>query len=119
MHETSVYLYVTAGTVEESIYNLSVKRRMEHMGRQKQQHRPYGTDEDGNWGKSGDATPDLQMLDPSRLDAANTLELEQAALTKLMSKDRTAGELVDSGDLWECLFGHVAGSARPQASNST
>lgn len=114
MHETSVYLYVTAGTVEESIYNLSVKRRMEHMGRQKQQHRQHGTDEDGNRGKSGDATPDLQMLDPSRLDAANTLELEQAALTKLMSKDRTAGELVDSGDLWECLFGHVAGSVRPQ-----
>jgi E3 ubiquitin-protein ligase SHPRH len=92
-HETTVWLYLTSGTVEESIYNLSVKRRMEHMGK---------TDK----GKSKESTPEL--LDAS-LEAANTLELEQAALTKLMSKDRTAGEVVDKGDLWECLFGHAAG----------
>lgn len=93
-HETAVWLYITQGTVEESIYNLSVQRRMEHM---------EGTRHDK--GKSKESTPEL--LDAS-LEAANTLEMEQAALTKLMSKDKTAGEVVPKGDLWECLFGHVS-----------
>lgn len=42
------------------------------------------------------------------MEDANTLEMEQAKLSKLMSKDRTAGEAVDSDDLWECLFGQIA-----------
>lgn len=92
--ETTVWLYLVSGTIEESIYNLSVQRRMEHMGRNMK-----------GKGKSKESTPEL--LDAS-IEAANTLELEQAALSKLMSKDRTAGEMVDKSDLWECLFGHVA-----------
>ncbi|GKT99342.1 rad8 protein and rdh54p [Fusarium langsethiae] len=92
MHETTVWLYLVSGTVEESIYNLSVQRRMEHMGRV-------------NKGKSKESTPEL--LD-ANIEAANTLELEQASLARLMSKDKTAGENVEENDLWECLFGHVA-----------
>ncbi|KAF4455255.1 hypothetical protein F53441_2405 [Fusarium austroafricanum] len=92
MHETTVWLYLVSGTVEESIYNLSVQRRMEHMGRT-------------NKGKSKESTPEL--LDAS-IEAANTLELEQASLSRLMSKDRLAGENVEENDLWECLFGRVA-----------
>lgn len=96
-HETTVWLYLVSGTVEESIYNLSVQRRMEHMGRR------------GSKPKSKEAaTPEL--LD-ANIEAANTLELEYAALSKLMSKDKSAGEMVDKGDLWECLFGHVAGES--------
>ncbi|CAM1508475.1 Fc.00g053230.m01.CDS01 [Cosmosporella sp. VM-42] len=91
-HETTVWLYLVSGTVEESIYNLSVQRRMEHMGRNTK-------------GKSKESTPEL--LD-ANIEAANTLELEQAALSRLMSKDKTAGEMVDKSDLWECLFGHIA-----------
>ena len=34
-----------------------------------------------------------------------------------MSKDRSAGELVDKGDLWECLFGHVARARDAEANN--
>lgn len=94
-HETTVWLYITAGTVEESIYNLSVKRRMQHIG-------------DTGKGKSIASTPEL--LDAS-LEAANTLEMEQAALSRLMSRDRTAGEVVDKGDLWECLFGNMKDNA--------
>ncbi|KJZ75564.1 hypothetical protein HIM_05027 [Hirsutella minnesotensis 3608] len=83
--ETTVWLYVVSGTVEESIYRLSVRRRMRHLG-------------------SGlRAAPDATSL-----DEANTLELEQAPLSRLMCKDKTSGEMVDRGDLWECLFGHVA-----------
>ncbi|RBR05424.1 hypothetical protein FVER53590_07844 [Fusarium verticillioides] len=92
MHETTVWLYLVSGTVEESIYNLSVQRRMEHMGRV-------------NKGKSKESTPEL--LDVN-IEAANTLELEQASLSRLMSKDKSAGENVGNNDLWECLFGHVA-----------
>lgn len=101
-HETTVWLYLVSGTIEESIYNLSVQRRMEHMGRNAK-------------GKSKESTPEL--LDAS-IEAANTLELEQAALSKLMSKDRSAGEMVDKSDLWECLFGHVARKeAEPERDN--
>ncbi|KAF5606885.1 rad8 and Rdh54p [Fusarium subglutinans] len=92
MHETTVWLYLVSGTVEESIYNLSVQRRMEHMGRV-------------NKGKSKQSTPEL--LDVN-IEAANTLELEQASLSRLMSKDKSAGEIVGKNDLWECLFGHIA-----------
>ncbi|CAH0053433.1 unnamed protein product, partial [Clonostachys solani] len=88
-HKTTVWLYITAGTVEESIYNLSVKRRLEHMG------------------KTAKGKETQELMD-AKLEAANTLELEQAALSKLMSKDKTAGEVVPSSDLWECLFGNIA-----------
>lgn len=91
-HETTVWLYLIEGTVEESIYNLSVQRRMEHMGR-------------AAHAKSKESTP--EVLEPT-LQAANTLEMEQAALSKLMSKDKSAGEAVEKSDLWECLFGHIA-----------
>ncbi|KAM4056022.1 ring finger domain-containing protein [Hirsutella rhossiliensis] len=98
-HETTVWLYLVSGTVEESIYNLSARRRMEHLRR-------------------GVAAADKTRADADgggSLEAANTLELEHAALTRLMSKDRSAGEMVDRGDLWECLFGHVGRRAGPAA----
>ncbi|KAF4120181.1 E3 ubiquitin-protein ligase SHPRH [Geosmithia morbida] len=118
-HETTVWLYVTSGTVEESIYNLGVKRRMEHMRRtQSNGTKSKSRSKDKGKGKGKDprsrgSTPEL--LD-ANLEAANTLELEQATLSKLMSKDRSAGEMVDKGDLWECLFGHVGGSINGKSS---
>ncbi|RYP52843.1 hypothetical protein DL768_002092 [Monosporascus sp. mg162] len=90
-HETTVWLYVVEGTVEESIYDLSVKRRLEHMDR-------------SDKGKSKESTPEISDLN---LEAANSMELQQAALSKMMNKDRQLGEVVDKNDLWECLFGHV------------
>ena len=95
--ETTVWLYIVDGTVEESIYNLSVERRMEHMGR------------NILYGKSKESTPEL--LDVS-LDAANTMEMQQAHLSKLMGKDGISGEAVDKKDLWTCLFGHLKGGGR-------
>ncbi|RYO87109.1 hypothetical protein DL764_008905 [Monosporascus ibericus] len=90
-HETTVWLYVVEATVEESIYDLSVKRRLEHIDR-------------SNKGKSKESTPEISDLN---LEAANSMELQQAALSKMMNKDRQLGEVVDKNDLWECLFGHV------------
>jgi E3 ubiquitin-protein ligase SHPRH len=102
LHETTVWLYIVEGTVEESIYNLSVKRRMEHMSEHLK-------------GKSNQTTETPAELLNSNLEVANRVEMEQAALSKLMSKNRSAGEIVDKSDLWECLFGHVA---RPKATDS-
>ncbi|KAK4127565.1 hypothetical protein N657DRAFT_678155 [Parathielavia appendiculata] len=91
-HETTVWLYIVDGTVEESIYELSVQRRMEHMGRNLSL----------NKSKSKESTPEL--LD-AKLDEANALEMQQAHLSKLMGKDGILGEAVDNDDLWTCLFG--------------
>lgn len=113
-HETTVWLYIVDGTVEQSIYNLSVRRRMEHMG----QHNNSNANLQNGKGKgrssdqtrrnltasSGVATPTLA---DEAIEAANSLELEHASLSKLMSRGKTQGEAVDKGDLWECLFGHV------------
>ncbi|KAK0720531.1 SNF2 family N-terminal domain-containing protein [Lasiosphaeris hirsuta] len=92
LNETTVWLYIVDGTVEESIYNLSVQRRLEHMGRSLLK------------GKSKESTPEL--LD-TNLDAANALEMQQARLSKLMGKDGISGEAVDKKDLLTCLFWHV------------
>ncbi|KAI1776080.1 SNF2 family N-terminal domain-containing protein [Hypoxylon cercidicola] len=92
-HETTVWLYLIDGTVEESIYNLSVQRRLEHLGKNAK-------------GKSKESTPEVSDLN---LEAANSLELEEAGtVSKLMSRDQTLGEVVDNNDLWQCLFGHLA-----------
>lgn len=95
-HETTVWLYIVNGTVEESIYNLSVQRRMEHAGRT--QPRPT----------LGTATPPVDLAASSRaLDLADSLELQQAQLSKLMGKGKMAGEEVAQGDLWTCLFSNA------------
>lgn len=87
---TTVWLYLVDGTVEESIYDISVRRRMEHMGRSSK-------------GKSKESTPEL--LDSS-IEVANSLELQQAGLSSLLTKEKAGGEMVEKGDLWECLFGN-------------
>ncbi len=92
-HETTVWLYIVEGTVEESIYDLSVQRRMEHMGQNLK-------------GKAKGSTPDELLLDAT-LDEANALEMQQAQLSRLMGKDGISGEAVDKDDLWTCLFGHL------------
>lgn len=97
--ETTVWLYIIDGTVEESIYSLSVRRRMEHL-------HVSSKDRKGK-GRSDSSAPDLA---DEAIEAANSLELEQANLSKLMGKGKTQGEAVDKGDLWECLFGHIVGS---------
>lgn len=94
-HETTVWLYLVSGTVEESIHHLAVQRRKEHMDNNNRVHN--GLQLGATAAAATDAT----------IEAANTLELEQASLSKLMSKDRTAGEAVDNSDLWACLFGNA------------
>ncbi|KAI1758893.1 SNF2 family N-terminal domain-containing protein [Hypoxylon sp. FL1150] len=92
-HETTVWLYLIDGTVEESIYNLSVQRRLEHLGQ-------------NDKGKTKESAEEVSDLN---LEAANSYELEKAGtMSKLMSKDQSLGEVVNDNDVWQCLFGHVA-----------
>ncbi|KAG5931901.1 hypothetical protein E4U60_005715 [Claviceps pazoutovae] len=113
--ETTVWLYLVSGTVEESVCNLSVQRRMKHLGKRQglsshadQANTTQKTRKSRKATKATAATSDI--LNAS-FEAANTLELEHASLSKLMSKDKSAGEMVDKNDLWECLFGTAARAA--------
>lgn len=85
---TTVFMYLVSDTVEEAIYDISVARRLEHIGR-------------GASSRSGSATPALQER---TLDAANSMELEAAPLKQLLRK-KGDGEVVPADDLWTCLFG--------------
>ncbi|KAH7409072.1 putative SNF2 family helicase/ATPase [Cadophora sp. MPI-SDFR-AT-0126] len=93
--ETNVWLYLVNGTVEESIHQLSVKRRMEHMGKRlaNGEHK----------GKEREVSP--AEFHDSNLEEANSLELQQASLTALLAKGGKGGEMVMKEDLWDCLFG--------------
>ena len=84
---TTVFMYLVSDTVEEAIYDISVARRLEHMGRNASS-------------RSGSATPALQE---KTLDAANSMELEAAPLKQLLGK-KGDGEVVLADDLWTCLF---------------
>lgn len=114
-----MWLYIVDGTVEESIYKLSVRRRMKHLNTSSSSQ-PPGDNKGKGRGKgkgkenSNRTTPDLA---DDAIEAANSLELEQANLSKLMGKGKTQGESVEKGDLWECLFGHVAGARNDERRN--
>ncbi|CAK7267009.1 hypothetical protein SEPCBS119000_002323 [Sporothrix epigloea] len=128
--ETTVWLYIVDGTVEESIYNLSVRRRMAHIGQQDRSMANHDTDgiDKGNEGdekaakgksRSDAAVPEempsaessaLEPLLDSSLELANSMELQQAQLSKLMGKGKMTGEEVDKSDLWTCLFGNASNS---------
>ncbi|TLD16730.1 uncharacterized protein PgNI_02379 [Pyricularia grisea] len=90
--DTTVWLYMVEGTVEPTIYSLSVQRRLEHMDRVIKENTDGGC-----------------FLDEKTVEAANSLELQQASLTKLMRKEKgaAAGEEIPADDLWKCIFGHV------------
>lgn len=96
---TTVFMYLVSDTVEEAIYDISVTRRLEHMGRSK------STLES----RSGSATP---LLQEKTLDAANSAELQAAPLSQLLRK-KGDGEIVQSDDLWNCLFGKQRKIAGP------
>ncbi|KAL8807501.1 MAG: hypothetical protein Q9182_000666 [Xanthomendoza sp. 2 TL-2023] len=91
---TTVWVYVVENTVEKSIYDISVERRMTHIG------------------KAGGAEAMERQI-----EAADTLELEGAALGKLLSSGKDGGEVVDKEDVWNCLFRHRPG--RMQAVSPT
>ncbi|EMC91337.1 hypothetical protein BAUCODRAFT_39506 [Baudoinia panamericana UAMH 10762] len=87
---TTVWMYLVNDTVEESIYEISVTRRLAHVQSQHQH------------GKSRSATP--APLQETAIDAANSEQLQSAPLSKLLVAGKGGGELVGDDDIWRCLF---------------
>ncbi|USP79813.1 uncharacterized protein yc1106_07087 [Curvularia clavata] len=96
---TTVFMYLVAGTVEEAIYDISVKRRLEHIS---------SSSSSSNKSKDKDAegsnTQSPSVLGENTLDAANSAEIEAAPLKNLI-RTKGDGEVVPEHDLWHCLFG--------------
>ncbi|PSN60600.1 hypothetical protein BS50DRAFT_579125 [Corynespora cassiicola Philippines] len=91
---TTIFMYLVSDTVEETVYDISVERRLEHMGK--------------GGSRSGTNTPGLQE---KTLEAANSQEMEAAPLKQLLRK-KGDGEIVQVDDLWKCLFGRKRGQAK-------
>lgn len=93
-------MYLTSGTVEESIYDLSVSRRLTHIiGKKKEEEEAHSSGLKNGNGTNGAA------LDETAIDSANSMEMQDASLAKLMAAGVSSGELVKKDDLWQCLFG--------------
>ena len=86
-HETFVWMYLVENTVEKAIYDISVERRMAHMSRS----------------AGGSEAKEIDVSENS-IDLANSLELQDAPFSKLLTKGSGGGEVVEKGDLWNCLF---------------
>ncbi|KAI4201080.1 MAG: hypothetical protein LQ350_003509 [Teloschistes chrysophthalmus] len=89
---TTVWIYVVEKTVEKSIYDISKERRVAHMSAHEYRKASGGTE----------AVDVIQ----EQIEAANTMEVEGAALGKLLTSSSSGGEVVNKDDLWNCLFRH-------------
>lgn len=85
-------MYLVNDTVEESIYDLSVSRRLTHIARKEK-----GAEEQ---------TSVVNNLTEAAIESANSLEVQESALAKMMAGGAFGGELVKKDDLWQCLFGN-------------
>ena len=92
---TTVWMYIVEDTVEKSIYDISVTRRLAHIGRSS-----------GTMERRDEASLE------NKIDAANTMELEDRPLGNLLAKGSSGGEVVGTEDLWNCLFQYRVGHGR-------
>ncbi|KAJ5736692.1 uncharacterized protein N7483_001817 [Penicillium malachiteum] len=98
---TTVWMYLVSGTVEESIYELSVARRLAHIIEKEKQENGQST-----LPEIDEAS--LVDLTETAIDSANSMEMQDATLTSLMTSGASGGEMVRKDDLWQCLFGNSA-----------
>lgn len=92
--QTTVWMYLINDTVEETIYEISVARRLAHVQSREQDRKNQ---------KSRATTP--APIGDMAIEAADTEEMQSAPIQKLLSSGKTGGELVGQDDLWKCLFG--------------
>lgn len=102
-HETTVWMYLVEDTVEKSIYDISVQRRLSHMGQVN---------------KTSETSATSEAALENQIEAANTLELEQIPLSHLLTKGSGGGEMVQQDDLWNCLFQKKSGQSGRVAQNA-
>lgn len=96
---TTVWMYIVEDTVEKSIYDVSVSRRLAHMGR-----------------SSGKGKRRENASLENEIDAANSMELEERPLGNLLAKGSSGGEVVGQEDLWNCLFQQRSGTGHTRYS---
>jgi E3 ubiquitin-protein ligase SHPRH len=94
-------MYLVSGTVEESIYELSVARRLTHIieKEKREKNARLAIPDDGDEALVDD-------LSETAIDSANSMELQDASLNTLMTSGASGGEMVKKDDLWQCLFGN-------------
>ncbi|KAG8623442.1 hypothetical protein KVT40_008418 [Elsinoe batatas] len=102
---TSVFMYLVNGTVEESVYEVSVKRRLEIVHRSREE-------KSGSRSASRGTTPALG----GEVDKAERLEMQAEGMEKLLGKGKSGGENVKAEDLWKCLFGVASRQATARGS---
>ena len=96
--ETTVWMFLVQDTVEEAIYEISVRRRLAHLQRAVDpSNAETSTDAGGNGAEV--------VYAENTLDAANSLEMQATPLASLMTKGQSGGEVVAREDIWNCLFG--------------
>ncbi|KAL4812232.1 SNF2 family N-terminal domain-containing protein [Aspergillus spinulosporus] len=99
---TTVWMYLISDTVEKSIYDISVSRRLDHIiQKEREQKASASTDPDNSM--NGSVIEDLSEV---AIDSANSMEVQDAPLAKLMEGGAYGGERVKKDDLWQCLFGN-------------
>ncbi|KAL2857721.1 proteasome stabiliser-domain-containing protein [Aspergillus pseudoustus] len=114
---TTVWMYLISDTVEQSIYDISVSRRLDHI-MEKEREKKAGSSTTNGIATNGDGTNGAVVEDLSEvvIDSANSLEMQDAPLAKLMEGGAFGGELVKKDDLWKCLFGNPM---KQQANNDS
>ena len=96
---TTVYMYLISDSVEETIYDISVTRRLAHIS----------SSSSSSTVAAGAPPPQYRATTPpslqeSAIDAANSMEMERAPISKMLVQGKGSGEMVDKDDLWSCLF---------------
>ncbi|QSS62288.1 ATP-dependent DNA helicase [Histoplasma capsulatum] len=105
--ETTVWMYLVSDSVEESIYDISVSRRLAHIAQKRRQHSVKSQNHNlgiGERGGGDDEDENGHVPIETVIEAANSLEIQDAKLGNLMAGTAAEGELVPDDDLWQCLF---------------
>ncbi|EFR01745.1 hypothetical protein MGYG_04745 [Nannizzia gypsea CBS 118893] len=122
--DTTVWMYLVANTVEETIYQISVARRLAHTARRREEslkkketqsymsssfisesHEDLERNSHSNLNGTGlNHLMSLRHLDENTLESANSHEMEDVTPGNLLSGPGGDGEMVRDSDVWQCLF---------------
>ncbi|KAH8693534.1 putative SNF2 family helicase/ATPase [Talaromyces proteolyticus] len=111
---TTVWMYLVSDTVEESIYQISVSRRLSHIVQKEKKEKDKEVQSPSPGLRDGST---VENLTETAIDSANSMEMQDATLGKLLATGAAGGELVRKDDLWQCLFGGMQ-KMRPSGQTS-
>ena len=107
-HPTTVWMYLVQGSVEQAIYDISVRRRLAHISREDAAHSSRKGKSKKQKRKEGEDLED-------DIEKANSREMQEAPLARLLAGGKSGGEVVQNDDLWDCLFSASTARAAGQA----